>query len=383
MNNENTVRPKSKLDLPGHFNRRSLLGASALLGAGGLAVAQQTGQPASPMTGKPALTVKAVYAKAREALYPLCRVCPECDGVACAGDFPGFGGVGSGAAFRNNFTALQRVRVNMKSIMDGPTIPKPDTSTTIFGQKLSFPALSATIGANVVTFGKGLSEEQYFDAIIGGCAGAGAGGGIGDNPANSEDVVRARCEIIKRYGGKTLYCLKPRSNDVILKLLPIIEAAGVFMIAIDTDSGPKTVAELREVARATRMPLVVKGIMTPEQALKAGEAGAKGIVVSNHGGRRIDHTPGTAEVLPVIADKVKGKLVILADGCVHYGIDVFKYVALGADAVLVGRHLVRAAFGGGREGVTLFMRTMRDELETVMTATGVASVADINRSNLS
>ena len=155
------------------------------------------------------------------------------------------------------------------------------------------------------------------------------------------------------------------------------------MIAIDTDSGPKTVAELREVARATRMPLVVKGIMTPEQALKAGEAGAKGIVVSNHGGRRIDHTPGTAEVLPVIADKVKGKLVILADGCVHYGIDVFKYVALGADAVLVGRHLVRAAFGGGREGVTLFMRTMRDELETVMTATGVATVADINRSNLS
>jgi isopentenyl diphosphate isomerase/L-lactate dehydrogenase-like FMN-dependent dehydrogenase len=120
------------------------------------------------------------------------------------------------------------------------------------------------------------------------------------------------------------------------------------MIAIDTDSGPKTVAELREVARATRMPLVVKGIMTPEQALKAGEAGAKGIVVSNHGGRRIDHTPGTAEVLPAIADKVKGKLVILADGCVHYGIDVFKYVAPGADAVLVAA-IWGAAFGGGRE----------------------------------
>jgi hypothetical protein len=104
----------------------------------------------------------------------------------------------------------------MRSVLDGPTIPKPDTFTTIFGQKLSFPAHSATIGGNVVTFGKGLSEEQYFDAIIGGCAGAGAGGVIGDNPTNSEEVVRARCEIIKRYGGKTLYCLKPRRNEVIL-----------------------------------------------------------------------------------------------------------------------------------------------------------------------
>jgi isopentenyl diphosphate isomerase/L-lactate dehydrogenase-like FMN-dependent dehydrogenase len=83
-------------------------------------------------------------------------------------------------------------------------------------------------------------------------------------------------------------------------------------------------------------------------------------------------------VLPAIADKVKGKMVILVDGCVHYGTDVLKYVALGADAVLVGRHLWRAAHGGGRQGVALFMKTMRDELTAAMVLTAVPTVAAIN-----
>ena len=87
-------------------------------------------------------------------------------------------------------------------------------------------------------------------------------------------------------------------------------------------------------------------------------------------------------MLPAIADKVKGKMVILVDGCVHYGTDVLKYVALGADAVLVGRHLWRAAHGGGREGVALFMKTMRDELTAAMVLTDVPNVAAISRNVL-
>jgi isopentenyl diphosphate isomerase/L-lactate dehydrogenase-like FMN-dependent dehydrogenase len=96
----------------------------------------------------------------------------------------------------------------------------------------------------------------------------------------------------------------------------------------------------------------------------------------------LDHSSATADVLPAIADKVKGKMVILVDGCVHYGTDVLKYVALGADAVLVGRHLWRAAHGGGREGVALFMKTMRDELTAAMVLTAVPTVAAINRNIL-
>lgn len=105
---------------------------------------------------------------------------------------------------------------------------------------------------------------------------------------------------------------------------------------------------------------------------------AAGICVSNHGGRILDHTPGTAKVLPAIVEKVKGKMVILVDGSVAYGDDVLKYVALGADAVLVGRHIIRAAYGAGRPGVALLMKTMRDELEATMVLTGVPDVRSIN-----
>jgi isopentenyl diphosphate isomerase/L-lactate dehydrogenase-like FMN-dependent dehydrogenase len=107
-----------------------------------------------------------------------------------------------------------------------------------------------------------------------------------------------------------------------------------------------------------------------------------GIAVSNHGGRRLDHTPGTAEVLPAIASKLKGKVTILADGCVQSGIDVLKYLAMGADVVMVGRHVLRAAYGGGAEGVTLFLNRMRAELESAMLLAGVPTVSKISRAIL-
>ena len=96
----------------------------------------------------------------------------------------------------------------------------------------------------------------------------------------------------------------------------------------------------------------------------------------------LDHTPGTSNVLPAIADKLKGKIVILADGTVKYGHDVIKYVALGADAVLVGRHIVRGAHGGGKDGVALLMTRMRQELVDAMVLTGCANVKAISRSIL-
>ncbi len=363
----------------GALNRRELLASPAVLGTGPL-LAQQA----------PALTMNTVLERAREALSPTCRVCPQCDGVACAGEFPGIGGIGTGASFQNNYQALERVKLNMRTLTD---VRRPDPTVTIFGQKLSFPAIAAPIGPIVTTFGKRMPPEQYFDAVIGGCVDAGTAGALGDTPTYPVEAMQRRADIIRKYGGRSLYGIKPVPNRTLIKLLPMIEASGAFMITIDTDSaartgsgtppdllvGPKTAAELRELVRATRIPIVVKGIMTPDEALQAAEAGVAGIAVSNHGGRVLDHTPGAAEVLPAIAGKVKGKLVIFADGCVHYGNDVLRYLALGADAVLVGRHLIRAAYGGGREGVALFMRTMRDQFEAAMVLTGVPAVSRIDR----
>ena len=131
------------------------------------------------------------------------------------------------------------------------------------------------------------------------------------------------------------------------------------------------------MARAAGLPFIVKGVMTVEGAKKALEAGAWGIVVSNHGGRVLDHTPATCEVLPEIAAALKGRLQIFVDGGVRTGVDVFKMLALGADGGLIGRPLVTAAYGGGAEGVRLYMEKVIGELRDTMKMTGCATIAHI------
>ncbi len=359
----------------GRLNRRNLLQGSALLAAG--APAQQREPSGAAGAGRPRLSQAEVLTKARERLYPTCRVCPVCDGVACSGDVGGINGAGSGMSFQNNFTALQRVRLVLRTVHD---VTKADPSTTIFGHKLSFPAVSAPMGPAGTKFGKGMPVQEWFEALVGGCNAAGTLGSVGDDPRYPEEDVKARLAILKRFQGKALYNSKPAPNPIILKWLPIIEDAGAAWLSIDTDSGPKSVAQLRELVKAFKIPIVVKGVMTLDDALRCVDAGVAGIAVSNHGGRRLDHTPGTAEVLPAIAAKLKGKIPILTDGCVQSGADVLKYLALGADLVMVGRHVLRAAYGGGPDGVALFMNRMRSELQSAMVLTGVPTVAKIDRS---
>ncbi len=108
-------------------------------------------------------------------------------------------------------------------------------------------------------------------------------------------------------------------------------------------------------------------------------AGAAGIVVSNHGGRVLDHTPGTAKLLPAIAKTVKGRILVFADGGVRYGADVLKLLALGAQAVLVGRPVLRGAVGGGAVGVAMVLNKLRDELVVAMVLTGTADVKRVGR----
>jgi len=367
-------------------NRRDILQGFPLLGGGilvGQALAQaqasqaqasgKQSEPAAP-PGKP-LSEREILEKARERLYPTCRVCRVCNGVACSGDGGGIAGAGSGMSFQNNFTALQRVRLVMRTVHD---LTKADPSTTIFGHKISFPAVAAPMGPAATKFGKGMAVADWFEALIGGCNAAGTLGSVGDDPRYPPDDVKSRLEILKRFKGEALYNSKPAPNPIILKWLPLIEESGAAWLSIDLDSGPKGAADLRELVKAFKTPVVVKGIMTIDDALKCVDAGVAGIAVSNHGGRRLDHTPGTAEVLPVIASRLKGKIPILTDGCVQSGYDVLKYLGLGADVVMVGRHILRAAYGGGADGVALFMNRMRGEFERAMVLTGVSSASDIN-----
>ena len=383
-------------NISGNVNRRNFLRNMALIGASSFAASslqaevlsnnadddpfQMGGAPAKKPVDPSKLTVKQVLENAREALMPHCRICPECDGVVCAGESQ-MGGVGSGMSFRNNFSSLQRICLKMNTLVDTKELTrKPDSSTIIFGQKLAFPAMAAPVGPVVLNFGQKIEKDKYFNAIIGGCVDAGVPGSIGDNANLTLDVFKKHCDYIAAVNGKAFITLKPRSAEKMIPLFPHIEQAGTFMIAIDVDSGGLfPTADLLKITQSTKLPVVVKGVMTINDAKRALDAGAKGIVVSNHGGRRLDYTLGTADVLPIIADAMKGKLTIFADGSVRYGADVLKYLALGADCVLVGRHILKGAFGGGREGVALFMNTMQKELISSMSLTGVSNVKNITR----
>ena len=136
------------------------------------------------------------------------------------------------------------------------------------------------------------------------------------------------------------------------------------------------------MAQLVGKPFILKGIMTVAGAKKALEAGAAGIVVSNHGGRVLDQCPATAEVLPGIVDAVGGKMTILVDGGIRTGMDVFKALALGADGVLIARPFDTMVYGGGAEGVQVYVDKLKAELEDTMSMCGAHTLADINRSRI-
>ena len=158
-----------------------------------------------------------------------------------------------------------------------------------------------------------------------------------------------------------------------------VDAAGLpFLKNMTPPAGSKSVEELAEIVQLAERPFIVKGVMTVKGALKAKQAGAAAIVVSNHGGRVLDQCPATAEVLPEIAAALKGTGVkVLVDGGIRTGVDVFKALALGADGVLICRPFVTAVYGGGAEGVKCYIDKLAGELADTMQMCGAHTLAEI------
>ena len=158
-----------------------------------------------------------------------------------------------------------------------------------------------------------------------------------------------------------------------------IDSAGlVHLAASGKPVFTKTVEDLKELVQSTKLPFLVKGVMSAEGALKVAKTGAYGLVVSNHGGRALDDTRATGEVLPEIKKALGDELKIFVDGGIRTGADVFKALALGADAVLIGRPYAISALGGGAEGVELYTGRLIKELRDTMLMTGCNSLSDIN-----
>jgi isopentenyl diphosphate isomerase/L-lactate dehydrogenase-like FMN-dependent dehydrogenase len=324
-----------------------------------------------------------IRSKARELMRGYCRVCPQCDGRACAGEVPGMGGIGTGSSFRNNVEALAGYRFRM-SVMHG--IHDPSTRTGLLGAELSLPVLAAPMGGVSFNLGPGMSEGEFVGAVVGGCAEQGALGCTGDGVP--DEISSEGFRAVRDSGGRGIAFIKPWEDEELFRKLDEATDSGALAVGMDIDAAglvtlkkmgrpvsPKTADKIREIRDRVRAPFVLKGIMSPDEADKAADAGADAIVVSNHGGRVLDHTPGVAEVLPSAARMVRGRCAVLADGGVRSGADVLKMLCLGADAVLVGRPFAVAAMGGGKEGVMRYLETLRTELRQAMVLTGCPDVA--------
>lgn len=328
---------------------------------------------------------KELLKNARENLNGSCRVCPVCNGKACAGEIPGMGGKGTGEAFKANVDALSYYKLNMRVIHNAKN---PDTSIELFNKKLDIPVLAAPVSGTLYNMGGKIDEKQYISSVIDGCLDSGIYPIVGDSALDT--FLITNLEEIKKRNGQGIVMIKPWENVSIIEKIRLSEEAGAFAVGVDIDAcglitmslygkhvEPKTVEEIRELKESTKLPFILKGIMTADEAELAVKAGIDAIVVSNHGGRVLDQTPGVADVLPEIAEAVKGKITILADGGVRSGVDVLKMIALGADAVLIGRPFVTASFGGEKEGVSLYVKRIKEELKSAMILTGCNSIKDI------
>lgn len=326
-----------------------------------------------------------IRTKARELLKPFCRVCPECNGVACRGEVPGMGGKGTGRAFMNNYDAIKKISLNMK-VVHG--VKDPDLSCQIFGETMSLPVIAAPMTGTQYNMGGKMTEPEFIRELIEGCHLANILPSLGDG--ETKNLLMEGIHTLNELNHKGLVFIKPWLNEELKSRMSMLnpeltpafgtdlDGCGlVFMNKNGMGVYPKSEAEIREIKKASRMPFIIKGIMTVEDAIACYKAGADAIVVSNHGGRVLDCARGTAEVLPEIASKLKGKLTILVDGGIRDGVDVFKMLALGADAVLIGRPFVTYAFGGGRDGVALYVEKLRAELKSTMLLTGAANLQEI------
>lgn len=333
------------------------------------------------------MTYDEVLKSARGNMGPYCKVCPVCNGAACKNQMPGPGAKGVGDNAVRNYQKWQEIRVNMDTIHENKPI---DTSVELFGRTFKYPFFAGPVGAMTLHYGEKYDDLAYNNLLVDACAKGGIAAFTGDG--TNAKVMEGATAAIKEAGGLGIPTVKPWNLETIREKMELVKASGSFAVAMDIDgaglpflknltppAGSKTVDELREVAEMAGVPFIIKGIMTRRGALKAKDAGAAAIVVSNHGGRVLDQCPATAEVLEDIVEAVGGRMKILVDGGLRSGVDVFKALAMGADGVLLGRPFVTAVYGGVAEGVQCYIDKIGGELEDTMRMCGANTISDISR----
>jgi len=325
--------------------------------------------------------------QARGCIGQYCKACVECNGKACRNQMPGPGAKGTGDNAVRNYDKWREYRVNMDTFYENGTV---DTKIELFGKTFEYPFFAGPVGAVNLHYGEKYNDMQYNELMVSTCAEAGIAAFTGDGL--NEDVMKGATKIIASMDGIGVPTVKPWNMDTVREKLKLVDESNAFAVAMDIDAaglpflknmtppaGSKSVEEMKTIIKEAGRPFIVKGIMTVKGAKKAVEAGASSIIVSNHGGRVLDQCPATAEVLEEIVDAVKGQVKIFVDGGIRSGVDVFKALALGADGVLICRPFVTAVYGGGKEGVSMYVQKIASELKDTMAMCGALTIADITR----
>lgn len=325
--------------------------------------------------------------------HKFCWVCKVCDGDYCASGVPGMGGRGEANTFRDNIMALAEYKILTGYTSVEKKVTKPNTKFLLFGEiELAAPIFSAPITGSVTNMGGSITEYDYAFETGRAMVDQHLMPTFGDGAA--PDKYRVGLHAIKCL--KTgIPIFKPRTDQSeLLRRIGEAQAAGAVGWGMDIDgvsfktmvnknasTEHKSAAQLKELASAANLPFLIKGVMSISDAEAAISAGAAAIVVSNHGGRVLDGMPGTARVLPQIASYVRSRaphVQILVDGGIRSGTDIFRMLALGADAVMIGRPIAIMAVAMGRSGVKSLLDYWRAELEQTMRVLGIESLKDIN-----
>lgn len=333
------------------------------------------------------MKVEQILQKSRENMNDLCKSCPVCNGRACRNTIPGPGAKGSGTVAIRNYDAWKNIHLVMDTICENTPV---STQTNLFGHTFRLPVFAGPVGAVSMHYGDAYVDQTYNKVLVKACKDAGIMAFTGDGM--DDQIMIGATQNIEENDGIGVPTIKPWAKEMVVEKLKLAKEADALAIAMDIDAaglpflkgfvppaGRKNVKELKEIVQEIDVPFIVKGILSVKGALKAKEAGAAAIVVSNHGGRVLDDTPATADVLEEIVQAVGKDMTILVDGGIRSGQDIFKALALGADGVLIARPFVNMIYGAQEEGVKALVDQLEQELIDTMEMCGASTIQEITR----
>ncbi|XP_017977970.1 PREDICTED: peroxisomal (S)-2-hydroxy-acid oxidase GLO4 isoform X2 [Theobroma cacao] len=304
------------------------------------------------------------------------------------------GGAEDQHTLKENVEAFHRFTILPRVLVDASRI---DLSTTVLGYKISAPIMIAPTAMHK------LAHPEGEVATARAAAACNTIMILSYMSTCTVEEVASSCKAIRFF---QLYVYKRR--DITANLVQRAERCGYKAIVLTVDTprlgrreadiknkmvapqlknfkgliSTKVSSDIGWLRSITNLPLLIKGVLTCEDAIKAVEVGVDGIVVSNHGGRQLDYSPATISVLEEVVHAVKGKVPVLFDGGIRRGTDVFKALALGAQAVLIGRPAVYGLAAKGEYGVKRVIEMLKDELELTMALSGCPTVKDITRNHV-